>query len=885
MAHDAFISYSHAADADLANRLEAGLQRFAKPWYRVRQLRIFRDAANLNLTPNLWDGIVAQLGSASHLLYLASPEAAASKWVCKELEYWLTNKDRQKLLIVVTKGDIYWDDQSNDFKWDGTTCVPRQLSAAFAGEPFYLDLRWARTDKDLSLQNPRFKEAIALLSATLHGKSVEDMIGEEVTQHRRMTRLRNGAIAALAALLVATSVAAVVAVRQRSEAIEQRTEAVRQRDLAVQQSLLSQVRGDLESGSLLFAVRSARAVDQRYSSAPLAQQTLLEAATHPSAVLTTIREPVDSHPRVTFSPDETHILSVSQNGSGSYTARILDWRGRESRSFSQVYLARYAPDGSSLVIAWPWAAMGESEADGSWCTNNIAVPPVTDYAVVGFQRIGLDAKAQGVDLPIGFQEATADDRLRASICGNYVRLQRPDQSRVKTLHVPGVVSASITPDGSRLVVATKLRTSIYALSGAGDASDVPTMELDGGAPVVAADARRIVTVAGTTSILWDSSGREMARRKGTNPVMGPDDLLVTADGDASLVWRSGASDAVRLAGNEPRLSPDGQWVMTTVGLDQTRISDLAGHELTTLDGASGRFARRAPVALTANASGLVRIVDLRRVEAATTTAASEMWGISERELAPLAPPSPAAPFGCEIDCVSPDGLTRVSVLMTLTTPGARPSVNLRVETRANTAANVAWQPAPKQLGGECKGPAPLSFSPPAAGVFAVACSNGLLNVFEPGGALRWKAQHDAEILQAAFSRDGRLLLTSSADRTARIWNVENGAAIAVLTGHESEVVHSAFSSSADRVATVTSRGVLKVWARTGETWNAAPLATVTLRDDAAVTAAFNTDATQVMVRTRRGYLRRWLLDGTSWLKEYGWVDGLSDDELRQLGLQ
>ena len=39
--YDGFISYSHAADDLLAPRLQAGLQRFAKPWWKRRALRIF----------------------------------------------------------------------------------------------------------------------------------------------------------------------------------------------------------------------------------------------------------------------------------------------------------------------------------------------------------------------------------------------------------------------------------------------------------------------------------------------------------------------------------------------------------------------------------------------------------------------------------------------------------------------------------------------------------------------------------------------------------------------------------------------------------------------------------------------------------------------------
>ncbi len=38
--YDAFLSYSHEADEQLAARLQAGLQRFAKPWREVRVMRL-----------------------------------------------------------------------------------------------------------------------------------------------------------------------------------------------------------------------------------------------------------------------------------------------------------------------------------------------------------------------------------------------------------------------------------------------------------------------------------------------------------------------------------------------------------------------------------------------------------------------------------------------------------------------------------------------------------------------------------------------------------------------------------------------------------------------------------------------------------------------------
>ncbi len=54
MAFDAFTSYSHAADGQLAPALQRAIQRLAKPWYRARALRVFRDESALSANPHLW---------------------------------------------------------------------------------------------------------------------------------------------------------------------------------------------------------------------------------------------------------------------------------------------------------------------------------------------------------------------------------------------------------------------------------------------------------------------------------------------------------------------------------------------------------------------------------------------------------------------------------------------------------------------------------------------------------------------------------------------------------------------------------------------------------------------------------------------------------------
>ena len=86
--YNAFISYSHAADGKLAPALQSALERFAKPWFRKRNLNVFRDEASLSANPHLWTNIQTALNNAEYIIYLASPTSAASKWVQKEIEYY-----------------------------------------------------------------------------------------------------------------------------------------------------------------------------------------------------------------------------------------------------------------------------------------------------------------------------------------------------------------------------------------------------------------------------------------------------------------------------------------------------------------------------------------------------------------------------------------------------------------------------------------------------------------------------------------------------------------------------------------------------------------------------------------------------------------------------
>jgi WD40 repeat protein len=209
---DAFLSYSHALDGKLAPALRKALHRFARPWYRPRELHVFHDNVNLTLDATLWGSIERALHDSRHFVLLASPESARSKWVRREIGYWRTHRTRETMFIVLTGGDIAWNDDASDFDWAATTALPDVLSGWFADEPHWLDLRAVRTGDEISMRHPQFSDAIASLTAAVTGRDKGELVGDDVRHRRARRKTITAVISVIAMLLVVATGAAWVAV-------------------------------------------------------------------------------------------------------------------------------------------------------------------------------------------------------------------------------------------------------------------------------------------------------------------------------------------------------------------------------------------------------------------------------------------------------------------------------------------------------------------------------------------------------------------------------------------------------------------------------------------------------------------------------------------------
>jgi WD40 repeat protein len=242
--YDAFISYSHA-EKDLASALQSGLQRFARPWNRLRALTVFRDDSDLAANPDLWESVRTAMDGSRYLIVLTSPSARESPWVNREVGYWLATRSAASVLIVAAAGE--------------SPAVIPALAEAYTAEPRHLDVRHLPPDQ-WTLRSPEFRSAVAELAAPLHGKPKSELESEDKRLFRRARRWRLSALAALCLLTAAAAVAGMVASVSIDRARDAFAEAHDSREIAnAEQRRAEQESAEADRATLRAQAEEARA--------------------------------------------------------------------------------------------------------------------------------------------------------------------------------------------------------------------------------------------------------------------------------------------------------------------------------------------------------------------------------------------------------------------------------------------------------------------------------------------------------------------------------------------------------------------------------------------------------------------------------------------------
>jgi len=109
------------------------------------------------------------------------------------------------------------------------------------------------------------------------------------------------------------------------------------------------------------------------------------------------------------------------------------------------------------------------------------------------------------------------------------------------------------------------------------------------------------------------------------------------------------------------------------------------------------------------------------------------------------------------------------------------------------------------------------------------------------------------VSSAMFSRDGSRVLTASADGTARLWEADSGKLLATLQGHSKTGLSATFSPDGTRVLTASADGTARLWeAATGKS-----LVIFQGHSQAVWLAAFSPDGTRVLTSSADGTARLW----------------------------
>jgi WD40 repeat protein len=828
MAYKAFISYSHAADEQLASAIQSALQLFAKPWYKLRAIVVFRDKTTLAMTPKLWPSIQAALDESEYFILLASVDSGRSPWVEREVEYWLQQRAPDKLLIVVTDSSpLVAADSAVDFGWIRENLLPLSLRNSLSETPLYLDLRWVKSQDNLSARNPRFLDDIAGLSSTLTGKSKDVLTGEDVRQHRKLRRLAWSAAILLALLTIASLVAATVAVWQLNT--------TRARGLVA----ASRVSEDIDPEISVLTAAHGVAATSRWDRGHLPDS---EQQLHHAILTSGLRLELmvgDTVNCVAWSPDGKRLVTASADhtikiwdalsgrellvlaghsgairgvawspdgkwvasGSEDKTAKIWDaGTGKEIRTLighnDTVDSVAWAPDGRRLATGSSdkLAIVWQAESGESLRTLRGHRLPVRSVA---WSPDGKWLATGSADQAVKIWDSTSGDQ-RGTL-GHHTGLMDLVSGGA------GVESVAWSPNGAWLATGSDDgSTTIWDLKNGG--AEFRVLRGHTGSVLSVAwspNGRTLATASDDHSLrIWDIQPcKELFILRGHNgPVQSaawsPDgSRLATGSVDKSArVWDSqGGQEFLALRPDRGPVkgvfwSPDGRKLATEFENEEPKVWDAEiGKEL------------QSELPSFHSVSTMAWSSDGKRLALVDNIGQAELWNHESGNQLPLThETNQINDMLLDATCVawSPDGRLLATGSWDKKTPRIWDATSrkevMALVGHSGRIYTLAWSPDSKRL--------VTGSDDHTAMVWEAETGKKLLTL-----------SHGDKVNSVAWSLDGKRVATGSDDKTAKIWDALTGTAWSTMSGHYDHVLSVAFSPDGNRLATGSRDQTTKIW--------------------------------------------------------------------------
>jgi WD40 repeat protein len=838
--YDAFLSYSHASDAQTVRELRASIERFGRPFLRARSFLVWHDRASLSMTDALWHEIASALDQSRNLLVILSPDAAKSPWVHREVKHFLIEKPRARVGLILSQGRTPWTDGEDVL--DAADCAVSknlfELFSADGDQPNVIDLRpYRAANGTLRKKSAAYEELIASIAASISGRRKDELYGAHLRSLRRRLAVLIGMVVLLAVLAGLAYWSALRATRQKQ--IERAGRAT------------------------ALAARPGREREALQAAIPPAAWALAQHWGAPAQTTEGIVAAIDAELRSRelsghsgdvmeglFAPDGGTVVTASSDG----TAKVWTGDGRLRSTLPKadapLDAAAFAHDGQLVATATTEGSITIWETDG-WSARSsfscdcrrprsMTFSPDDSELLVACESgqttsWGLDGVAGRIHLKGHYADYSPDGtRIATAVTpqhGGDTVVVWESQTRLHERTFDDVVHSVAfhpTQDGV-LLVAWDRYAGIWdtRTNGLQTFSHPERVERARFSP----DGARIVTASSDGTRLWDTDGtmRDLLiahRRYMISAMFSPDgERVLTTGGDGSArIWSPRATQALRRFGQKgPRIRWAGADAGALVSLD--------------VDGAIRLLAKGtdAPRLLIARAVGVTLDPRRNRVVAVDRDGeVSTYESTSGRQLA-LAPgdgrslwrarfsPDRARYIGVRSDGTAFLGQTDAGSPPKEVGDGALSKIRdalfcgdgTRIVTESSDGAVALLDGVSGRVDAKfpgCKSaPVAVDCTQDGARVFA-ACSDGRTFLWSGTSAkIVATLAVGAPAKAAAFSPDGQQLVVGDIDGDLLVFGARTGACIDVLSPHAKSVTHLAYAANGDRFLSSSEDGTVRVW--------------------------------------------------------------------------